>query len=563
VGDERLREEQKAAMRAVVTAADQEALAVDDLRVDYVRRDATVNAVRGLSFSLWAGEVLAVVGESGSGKTTVANAIIGLLPDNARVRSGSVRLAGREVVGASERALLRFRRELVALIPQDPTMSLSPTKTVGAHLRDTLRLRGIDRRQIPVLTHDALSSAGLDAPALRARQYPHQLSGGMRQRVLIALALAADPALIIADEPTSALDVTVQRAILDHLESLVRERGIGLVIITHDLGVAADRADQILVMKNGEIVDRGSPGAVLHAARTPYTRRLIAAAPSLAHQGRLVPRHPDLEPAPALVEFRSVSVDFPLPRTVDGPRRLRALDAVSFEAGRGQTLAVVGESGSGKSTALRVALGLVQATDGGVSFDGEDIGSQSWTRIRVLRRRFQLVQQSPYAALNPRLSIFDSLVEPLRSYRLGTRASRLASARELLGQVALPRSVLDRMPDELSGGQRQRVAIARALILQPELLYLDEPASALDVSIQKQILDLLVELQDRLGLTYVFVSHDLGVVAQIAHRVVVLRGGKVVEQGSVQQVFTDPNAEYTAELIESIPGGRRAKEIIG
>jgi peptide/nickel transport system ATP-binding protein len=397
-----------------------------------------------------------------------------------------------------------------------------------------------------------LDRAGVPDPELRARQYPHELSGGLRQRALIATALAGKPKLIIADEPTSALDVTVQKRILDHLGGLVREQGISLLIITHDLAVAADRADRVVVMRHGRKVEEGDPAAILGAPRQHYTRQLISAVP------RLAPRfdvRDQAAPEPIL-KLTDVSKTFPVNDLRRGARGFNALDKVSVAVPRGQTHALVGESGCGKTTALRIALGLETATSGSIVLDGHEISGLSWNRLRPLRRKAQLVHQDPFATLDPKFTVGQSITEPLVSFRIGDRRSRRERARELLDQVALPASYLDRLPSELSGGQRQRVAIARALALRPDLIMLDEPVSALDVLVQEQILRLLADLQAALGLSYLFVSHDLAVVAEISHTVSVMSHGRVVEQGPVAEVFTNPHSPYTRELIDAIPGRR-------
>jgi len=529
---------------------------VTDLHVAYHAGGQWTPAVRGVSFSLQRGETLAIVGESGSGKSTLANALLGLLPGNARIQRGHLRINGTDVTGAREREWQSLRGRTVSLVPQDPMVGLNPTLRIGQQIGEALiQAQG---RRYPGVDADVLAlleQVGLDLPLLRARQYPHELSGGMRQRVLIAIALAGNPRLIIADEPTSALDVTVQRKILDHLQNLVAERGISLLIITHDLAVAADRADRLLVMKDGQLIEQGEPARILTQPSQPYTRALIAAAPAFG-------KRPPPAPIPAansapLLTLQGIGKTFHLPKRKGEPSVFQALHAVNVEVYPGQTLAIVGESGSGKSTTLRIALGLEQPTAGRVIFDGQDITGLSWRQFRPLRQRMQLVQQNPFAALDPRMSIFDSVIEPLVSFgRLKGRALEQA-ARQLMERVHLPVAFLDRLPRELSGGQRQRVAIARALALQPQLLLLDEPVSALDVSVQAQILDLLAELQAELGLAYLLVSHDLAVVASVAHEVVVLRNGKVVEQGPTDQVFYNPQATYTRELLAAVPGQKR------
>ncbi|MDF2991992.1 MAG: ATPase component of various ABC-type transport system, containing duplicated ATPase [Microbacterium sp.] len=551
-------------------------LEIDGLAVAYRTSRGDIDAVREVTLAVDAGETVAIVGESGSGKSTTVHAIIRLLPSAARIRAGAVRFDGADLVAASDRQLRSVRGRRIGFVPQDPTVSLNPVVRIGDQVAEVLRAHGLaDRRTAAVRAVEALERAGLPDAAVRARQYPHELSGGMRQRVLIAIAIIGDPALIIADEPTSALDVTVQRQILDHLDVLKRERGASLLLITHDLGVAADRADRIVVMTDGRIVEEGTPAEVLGSPRHPYTRRLIAAAPSLntatpdaagSRRDRAdagADRRRDVSAAATVrgggssasvapvLEVDGLVKEFVLPggRTVQ-----RAVDGVGFRLHRGRTLALVGESGSGKTTTARLALRLTDPTAGTVRVDGVDVTALTGRPLRELRRRVQLVQQNPYAALNPRWSVETIVTDPLRAFGVGSRAQRRARAAELLDLVALPASVLRRRPADLSGGQRQRVAIARALALEPELLVLDEPVSALDVSIQHQILTLLAEIQREKGLSYLFISHDLAVVRQIAHTVGVMRRGRLVELGDVDTVFTSPTHDYTRALLDAIPG---------
>ena len=526
---------------------------VHDLSIAYRHGPQQTQAVTDVSFSLMQGETLAIVGESGSGKTTIANAILGLLPDSAVVTAGRLSVAGQDLSQATERTKRQLRGRTIGLVPQDPMVSLNPTQRIGRQIAEALVLaKGARYKGVDADVSELLAQVGLDNPQLRARQYPHELSGGMRQRVLIAIALAGNPRLIIADEPTSALDVTVQRKILDHLQRLVSERGISLLIITHDLGVAADRADRILVMQHGVVVEQGPPKQILAQPSHDYTRALIAAAPAFAKR-----REPllnlDLGRRPIL-SLHNVGKTFALPKVKGEASTFLALEGLNLEVYPGQTLAIVGESGSGKSTALRIALGLEKPSQGQVFFEQQDVTDLSWREFRPLRQRLQLVQQNPFAALDPRFTVFDSIVEPLVSFGLLKGAALEQAARELISRVHLPVSFLDRLPRELSGGQCQRVAIARALALKPDLLLLDEPVSALDVSVQAHILDLLQELQRDMGIAYVLVSHDLSVVANFAHEVLVLRNGRVVEQGSVEQIFNRPATAYTRELIAAIPG---------
>jgi peptide/nickel transport system ATP-binding protein len=525
-----------------------------NLNISYCHAGQITPALLNFSVSVIPGETLAVVGESGSGKSTLANAILGLLPASARITSGSLQVAGQDIGHAGERQKRQVRGRVAGLVPQDPMVSLNPTLRIGRQIAEALILA--QGRRYPGLHADLLAlleQVGLDRPALRAHQYPHELSGGMRQRVLIAIALAGNPRLIIADEPTSALDVTVQRKILDHLQLLVAERGIALLIITHDLAVALERADRILVMQQGELVEQGTPRQILAAAQHQYTRDLLAAAPGLSGLGRQRSNSARCT-QPPILSLQNISKRFTLPRIQGEATQFTALHELSLNLYPGQTLALVGESGSGKSTALRIALGVEKPCQGRVLLDQQDITGLRWRAIRPLRQRMQLVQQNPFASLDPRFTIFDSVVEPLVSFGLLKGKALEHAARELIARVSLPTHCLDRLPRELSGGQLQRVAIARALALKPDILLLDEPVSALDVSVQAQILELLDELQRELGIAYLLVSHDLAVVAKVADQVLVLRNGQVIEQGSVSEVFEHPCCDYTRELLDAIPG---------
>ncbi|MFJ1807074.1 MULTISPECIES: ABC transporter ATP-binding protein [unclassified Streptomyces] len=541
-------------------------LEVRGLSVSYRTRGGTVRAVRGVDLDVWPGQVTAVVGESGSGKSTTAHAITRLLAANGGIDAGTVRFGRHDLTALSERELRTVRGAQIGLVPQDPTVSLNPVKRVGEQVAEVLRIHGLaTRRSAQSAAIAILDQAGLPDAATRARQYPHELSGGMRQRALIAVAIAAEPKLIIADEPTSALDVTVQRVILDHLQHLTEESGTAVLLVTHDLGVAADRAQRIVVMSEGRVVEAGPTRDILENPRHAYTRRLLASAPSLTTAR---PRATGSATAPApdeapLVEARHLVKEFRLPAAGGAARTLRAVDDVSLTLHRGRTLALVGESGSGKSTTARLVLRLADPTAGSILFDGADVTTARGAQARQLRRRAQLVYQNPYASLDPRFSVGEVITEPLRAFRVGDRASRLARARELLEKVALPASMLGRRPAELSGGQRQRVAIARALALSPDLVVCDEPVSALDVSVQAQVLDLLAELQADTGVAYLFISHDLAVVRQIAHRVAVMRSGRIVETGTAEDLFTRPRHDYTRELLAAIPGGRHASAGVG
>ncbi|MGC4947025.1 dipeptide ABC transporter ATP-binding protein [Streptomyces sp. DT224] len=538
-------------------------LGIEGLRISYRTRTGRVDAVRGVSLTVAPGEVVALVGESGSGKSTTAHAVAGLLPPGATVTAGRVLFGATDLAAAGEPEMRRHRGRGIGFVPQDPMVSLNPVRRIGPQIGEVLLIHKLasGRREAAERAVELLAEAGLPQPHLRARQYPHELSGGMRQRALIAVALAARPKLLIADEPTSALDVTVQRALLDHVDELVARTGTAVLLITHDLGVAADRAQRVGVMSQGEIVESGTVGEVLGDPRHTVTRELLRSAPRL---GSVRERTPPVRPAAAardLVVARGLVKEFTRGRR--GREPFRAVDSVDLAIGRGETFALVGESGSGKSTTARLLVRLADPTSGTVHFDGEDITSLRGEALRRLRRRMQIVYQSPYASLDPRLTVGDIITEPLRAYRVGDRAGRTREAAALLDRVRLPAGTLRRRPRELSGGQRQRVAIARALALRPDLVVCDEPVSALDVSVQARILELLIELQDESGLSCLFISHDLAVVRGIAHHVGVMRGGRLVESGPVAQVFAKPSHPYTRELLDSVAGSRRAGAVAG
>ena len=501
-------------------------------------------AVRGVDLAVHAGQTVAIVGESGSGKSTTAAAILGLLPPGGRVTAGRIEFDGVDLTAATRRQLRAVRGSGIGYVPQDPMTNLNPVWRVGFQVREALRANNVDRSAV-----DVLADAGLPDPSLQARQYPHQLSGGMTQRALIAIGLAGRPRLLIADEPTSALDVTVQRRVLDHLQQLTGESGTAVLLITHDLALAADRAEQLIVMNQGQVVESGSAQAILHDPQHPYTQRLVAAAPSLRATPVTRPpaRSPDVIVASGLTKVYAQGT--PWRKT-----EVRAVDDVSFRLRRGTTLAIAGESGSGKSTLARMVLGLLESSSGTVIFDGDDTSSLSRRETLAFRRKIQPVFQNPYASLDPMYPVSRIIEEPLRIHRVGDRGQRQQAVRELAEQVALPSSLLNRRPRELSGGLRQRVAIARALELRPAVVVCDEAVSALDVVVQAQILDLLAELQAELGLTYLFISHDLAVIRQIADEVMVMRAGRVVEHAATEDVFARPRHEYTQQLLAAIPG---------
>jgi peptide/nickel transport system ATP-binding protein len=548
---------------AAVTESDAPLLSLTGLEVCF---GADEPAVRGVDLTVQDGQTVAIVGESGSGKSTTAAAILGLLPPGGRITAGHIMFDGLDLVHADRRKLRAVRGSGIGYVPQDPMSNLNPVWRIGFQVREALRANNFDGggRDVARL----LADAGLPEPERRARQYPHQLSGGMCQRALIAIGLAGRPRLLIADEPTSALDVTVQRRVLDHLQQLAAELGTAVLLITHDLALAAQRADQLVVMHRGQVMETGAAQTLLREPQHRYTRSLVAAAPSLRNPAatartRVRVTHdaaehadkhlaPDVVIASALTKIYRSSAGVPWRQT-----EVRAVDGVSFRLRRATTLAIAGESGSGKSTLARMVLGLLQPNSGTVVFDGlevSDAASLSRRETLRLRRRIQPIFQNPYASLDPMYSVAQIIDEPLRIHRIGDRRQRHQAVRELAEQVALPKSLLHRRPRELSGGQRQRVAIARALALRPEVVVCDEAVSALDVVVQAQILDLLADLQAALGLTYLFISHDLAVIGQIADEVMVMRAGRVVEHAATEDVFTRPQHDYTRRLLAAIPG---------
>jgi peptide/nickel transport system ATP-binding protein len=530
-------------------------LAIRDLTVAFRTRDREVTAVHGLSLEVQAGQTVAVVGESGSGKSTTAAAINRLLPGNGRIVSGEVLFEGQDLAQASERRLTAIRGAGIGLVPQDPMSNLNPLMRIGEQIAEALIVHG-QGNGARAKAIELLEQVGIPEPERRAGQYPHEFSGGMRQRALIAMGLACRPKLLIADEPTSALDVTVQRRILDQLEQLTAEMGTAILLITHDLALAAERADTILVMHRGEIVEAGPAAEIVAAPQHEYTQRLLRAAPSLTSVSMVTePKPADLENPADLVEIEDLRKVFTLRASRSGAAsEFTAVDGISFTIPRGQTVSIVGESGSGKSTTANLLLGLYDITSGRVLFDGTDVASLGRRELFAFRRRVQPVFQNPYAALDPRYTVERSIAEPLRVHRIGTTATRAKAVTELLDQVSLPSTMAERLPHELSGGQRQRVAIARALALSPELVVLDEAVSALDVLVQAQILELLAELQRELGLSYLFISHDLAVVRMISHTIHVMQNGRIVESGRPDDLFAKPHEPYTRELLAAIPG---------
>ena len=618
-------------------------LKITDLEVTFTTSTGVVPAVRGANLTIYPGQTVAIVGESGSGKSTTAAAVIGLLPGTGKVTGGSIEFDGKELTKMSSKEWIELRGSGIGLVPQDPMSNLNPVLRIGTQVKEALLANNIvPRSEAGERVTELLEQAGLPDGERRAKQYPHEFSGGMRQRVLIAIGLASRPKLLIADEPTSALDVTVQRRILDHLETLTKEMGTAVLFITHDLGLAAERAEQLVVMHRGRIVESGPALEILQHPQHPYTKRLVSAAPSLA-SARIESAHArgithteeeftgsaKNASSEEMIRVEHLTKEFHIRGAKGEASKLLAVDDVSFTLRRGKTLAVVGESGSGKSTAANMILHLLEPTSGKIFFDGEDTSEYSEAQLFALRRRLQAVFQNPYGSLDPMYSIFRLIEEPLKIHGYGTleyaraeikraeatgrepepwavaaleghsesdkklREERVkayaqqeverakAAGREpepwavaaleghsefnpkklreervaeLLDLVALPRSAMRRYPNELSGGQRQRVAVARALALNPEVIVLDEAVSALDVLVQNQILHLLNDLQAELGLSYLFITHDLAVVRQIADDVVVMEKGRLVEANTTDALFNHPVQDYTRELIEAVPG---------
>ncbi|MBB5913397.1 peptide/nickel transport system ATP-binding protein [Nocardia transvalensis] len=550
-------------------------LEVRDLNVSFTADGKTLPAVTGVNLSVYPGQTVAIVGESGSGKSTTAHAIIGLLPGTGKVTSGSVVFDGKDLTAASDRDIVAVRGRGIGFVPQDPMSNLNPVWKVGFQIQETLEANGIAKgKAARERSIELLAEAGMSDAERRVNQYPHEFSGGMRQRALIAIGLSCRPKLLIADEPTSALDVTVQRQILDHMDQLTGELGTAVLLITHDLGLAAGRAEHLVVMYRGRVVESGPALGILRDPQHAYTKKLVNSAPSLASQrlssvrkraevreqsvqaaGQLIESDAEFAAADDVVVVENLTKVFKIRGSTPWKSSdLTAVDDVSFRLRRGTTTAIVGESGSGKSTVAQMVLGLLAPTSGRVTFDGREVATLNSKAALAFRRRVQPVFQDPYGSLDPMYSIYSTIEEPLRTHRIGTSKEREATVRDLLDKVSLPASVMRRYPNELSGGQRQRVAIARALALSPEVVVCDEAVSALDVLVQAQILNLLNELQADLGLSYLFITHDLAVVRQIADDVVVMQQGRIVEAAETTEVFDNPTSDYTRRLLDAIPG---------
>ncbi len=519
-------------------------LEVNELSVSFHTRHGVVPAVQNLSYTLEQGAVLGIVGESGSGKSVSCYSLLGLIPSPpGRIESGTALFGGQDLLRCSEQQLRSIRGSQIAMIFQDPMTSLNPSLRIGEQMIEPLRFhRGYTRADARARAIDLLDEVSVRDPQHTIDAYPHEFSGGMRQRVMIAMALIAEPKLLIADEPTTALDVTVQKHILDLMNELRRKRQLAMIYISHDLGIVAKLADRVLVMQSGRVVEQGPSQNLFFSPQHDYTRNLVAAIPRGAKPT------PDRSTEQALVSVRDLTTQF-----TEGSRSVVAVDNVSFELHRGEILGLVGESGSGKSTLGRSVLRLVKPHAGSVRFDGTELAGLSATQMKPLRRRMQMIFQDPYASLNPRMSIFDTLAEPLRVHGLADRTTVGTQVLQLMDEVGLARAYVRKYPHEFSGGQRQRIAIGRAIATKPELVIADEPVSALDVTIQKQILELLLQLVQLHNLTMLFISHDLAVVRYICDRVMVMRRGRIVETGATEQLWSAPVNDYTKTLLATAP----------
>jgi peptide/nickel transport system ATP-binding protein len=550
-------------------------LSIQDLRVAFrMGKGVRAEAVKGVSFDIDENQTVALVGESGSGKSVTAMSVLNLLPDNAE-RTGRILWKGADLLGFGLGDLQKMRGKEIACVFQDPMSSLNPVLDVGSQLCEPLiKHMGLSKAAAYKRAEELLGEVGIPEPARRMKSYPHEMSGGQQQRVMIAMALACEPKLLIADEPTTALDVTIQRQILELLGKLKTTHRMSVLFISHDLGLVGEIADKVVVMRHGQIREYGPVKQIFESPQDAYTKALLACRPSLegnparlmviddhiagrAAQQQAKAKDPN---APVVLEVKSLAKSFWLKQGLFGKREFKAVQNVNFQLRKGHTLGVVGESGSGKTTMGLTLLRLHEPTSGEVIFDGRNLLKLSDKERQVMRRRIQVVFQNPYASLNPRFTIGQTLVEPMAIHGIGKDlAEREQRARTLLEKVGLDGRAFGKYPHEFSGGQRQRVAIARCLTLNPEVLVLDEAVSALDVSVQAQVLNLLKDLQDEFGLSYVFISHDLAVVRFISDEVLVMKDGQVVEQASAEEILAAPKQDYTRRLLAAIPRGYAAR----
>ncbi len=528
-------------------------LDVNNLRTYFHTRDGIIKAVDDISFTLNKGEILGIVGESGSGKSVSCYSLLGLIPSPpGNIESGTAHFDGIDLLKADEQALRRLRGARISMIFQDPMTSLNPFMRISEQLIEPLRLhKKLDKAAARQQAIAALEEVGIDDAAQRMDQYPHQFSGGMRQRVMIAMALITEPELLIADEPTTALDVTIQAQIIDLIKGLQKNRQLSVIFITHDLGVVAGLANRVLVMHRGKIVEQGDTDTIFYQHQHPYTKSLLSSIPTSAK-----PVAANIVNDGHVLELNNVSTYFPIYQGALIKRlksQVKAVDGVSLQVRHGEILGLVGESGSGKSTLGRTVMRLVNITSGNITFNGTDIHTLNGPALKAARSDFQMIFQDPYASLNPRMTVFDTLAEPLLLHSIATPDNVLKHVYTLMDNVGLERRYIRKYPHEFSGGQRQRIAIARALAPQPKLIIADEPVSALDVTIQAQILELLLELSQQHALTMIFVSHDLSVVRYISDRIAVMYRGKIVETGDTETLFANPQHAYTRSLLSAIP----------
>ncbi len=555
---------------------DENLLQVQDLRVTFrLDKHQSFEAVKGISFDIPRNATVALVGESGSGKSVSAMSILRLLPDNAIIPASSrILYGGRDLLKAPAAEILATRGKDISVIFQEPMTSLNPVYPVGEQIGETLRLHmGLSTRAAAARTVELLGEVGIPNPQLRARSFPHELSGGQQQRVMIAMAIACEPKLLIADEPTTALDVTIQKQILDLIASLQARHHMSVLFITHDLGVVGEIADRVVVMQNGEIQEQGAARDIFERPRHSYTKALLSCRPRLDRRPNRLPVIDDFmngrEPSPVedrprgvsagdpfILEVKGLNKTFFLKEGLFGRRAVTAVQDVSFRLAKGKTLGLVGESGSGKTTVGLTLMRLHEATSGEVLFEGTDLLGLSDREMMAYRRRIQIIFQNPYASLNPRFTVGNILIEPMRIHGIGKdQDERIETAFQLLKRVGLAEASFYKYPHEFSGGQRQRIAIARCLTMKPDVLICDESVSALDVSVQAQVLNLLQDLQDEFGLSYIFISHDLAVVKYISDQVMVMNEGRIVEIAGSDEIYLNPREEYTRKLLSSIPKG--------
>lgn len=522
-------------------------LSVENLSISFVTRNGVNRAVDNLSFDVEAGKVTAIIGESGSGKSVACYSVLGLVPQPpGRIDQGRAFFEGQDLLQLPQQELRKIRGRDIAMVFQDPMTCLNPYMTIGKQLMEPLRLhQGVSKKVAKERALALMEEVGIRDPATTIDHYPHQFSGGMRQRVMIAMALINEPKLLIADEPTTALDVTLQAQILELLSELRNRRNIGILFISHDLAVVADIADRIFVMQQGSVVESGTSDSVFKHPVHDYTKKLLAAIPTQWHEGGSEVKAP-------LIEVDSLSTWF----HQAGGEPLKAVDNANFEIRKGEVLGLVGESGSGKSTLGRSILQLLKPHSGRVLFSGSDLCTMTKGDLKTQRRKMQIIFQDPFSSLNPRMTVYDTLAEPLLWHKIEKRNTVAAAVLALMDDVGLPRSAVRKYPHEFSGGQRQRIAIGRALATRPEFVVADEPVSALDVTIQAQILSLLQALGLEYGLTLLFISHDLAVVRQLADRIMVMRRGKIEEIATTRDLFESPQAPYTRALLSAVPGAK-------